>query len=379
MSHPLRSFAPALGLLLVAGCGATILGPEAAVVADRAHAPAVSEDASEERDARAWLRGAADEQEQDPVLGAARAELTRALEAHRFGEAVAAAERVLAMRPRDRGALMLMSDALVELGRLDEAEAALQAVLDLRPDGAAYFRAGWLLHLRGEDQAALEALELALEAARFSPPAARAWILTEAADVRRARGELPAAEALYAQALRLNPRWRPARLGLARAALAAGDPWEAVRALEEARPSLEVLGLLARARRAQGQEAAAAEAAARAVAMGVGDAHDGRALALLLSDEGLDAARALRLARAEVAARPGPHAWDALAWALLRAGQAHEALAAAEQALAWGTQEPELLLHAGLAARAAGDPRAAAWLERAAELDPSLATFVQAG
>lgn len=383
----LRTWLPGLGLLLLIGGGLTIVQPTATRSTADAGSAAASEptaaaprlETAEERDARAWLRASGGSEGEAPAVSAARAELAAALDAHRFPAAIAAAERVLASHPQDRPALMLLSDALVELGRVDEAEAALQRVLDLRPDAAAYFRAGWLFHLRGEDRAACDTLDLALEAARLSPPAARAWILTERGNLARAAGRLEEAEASYAEALRLSPRWPAAHVGRARAALAAGDAWEAARVLEETRPTVEVLGLLARARRALGQTAAADQAAARGVAMGVGDAHDGRALALLLSDEGLEPERAVRLARAEVEARPGPQAWDALGWALLRAGQPTEALAAAERALGWGTREPELLWHAGLAARAANDPRAADWLDQAAALDPSLRALVRAG
>jgi uncharacterized membrane-anchored protein len=62
---------------------------------------------------------------------------------------------------------------------------------------------------------------------------------------------------------------------------------------------------------------------------------------------------------------------DALGWALTRAGRPREGVALARRALALGSRDPLFLLHAGLAARGAGDRAAARrWLARALADNP---------
>jgi Tfp pilus assembly protein PilF len=72
-------------------------------------------------------------------------------------------------------------------------------------------------------------------------------------------------------------------------------------------------------------------------------------------------------ARAELGgARRDVHGWDLLAWALYRHGRPTEARRAMAAALAQGTQDALLFYHAGVIARAAGDPAGAgAYLRRA--------------
>ena len=63
--------------------------------------------------------------------------------------------------------------------------------------------------------------------------------------------------------------------------------------------------------------------------------------------------------------------YDLLAWALYKSGRAREARVPMAAALALGTQDAMLMYHAGMIARAAGDPQAARqYLERALAISP---------
>ena len=55
-------------------------------------------------------------------------------------------------------------DALVELGRYDEAERELQAMIDRKPNLAAYARVSYLRELRGDLEGAAEAMRFAVAA-----------------------------------------------------------------------------------------------------------------------------------------------------------------------------------------------------------------------
>ncbi|MGH2585056.1 MAG: tetratricopeptide repeat protein, partial [Dehalococcoidia bacterium] len=95
-------------------------------------------------------------------------------------------------------------------------------------------------------------------------------------------------------------------------------------------------------------------------------------MALFRADRGIEIAVTVADARAALAVRPGIHAWDALAWALYKAGRYDEALAASDQALRLGTRDPLMRYHAGMIALALGQTeRAAAELRLAVSPNPA--------
>jgi tetratricopeptide (TPR) repeat protein len=316
-------------------------------------------------------RGTGLQTEQAGVLRA-RARIDDALVAHDFRAAIASCRALLAERPRDLGALLALSDAHLELGELDEAEAALQHVLDLKPAAPAYLRAGYLLHLRGKGDEAVAAFDLALDAIEPRQRRVRAWALAEQGHLLRQQGELEQADRRFAAALALDDRCAEAWRGRALVAWAHGALSDAERCWRLAAPSPAGLGALARLLAERGDTAGARRALRRALDLGASDPHWNRSLALCLADAGLEVERAVALAEAELEIRPGVHTWDAYAWALHAAGRHTEALAAIERALAPGVREPLLLHHAGQIALAAGDPRGQAWLDAARHLDPTL-------
>src|SRR5205807_8990054 len=64
-------------------------------------------------------------------------------------------------RPTAYGVLV---DALVELGRYDEATAAAQVMTDMRPDLSSYSRISYLRELHGDTNGAMAAMRLAIQA-----------------------------------------------------------------------------------------------------------------------------------------------------------------------------------------------------------------------
>ncbi len=106
-------------------------------------------------------------------------------------------------------------DALVELGRLDEAERELQAMIDRRPNLAGYARVSYVRELRGDLPGAVEAMRLAVAA---GGPAAEnvASVSALLGELERRRGRRGAARRAFAQALALVPDHPSSELGLAR-------------------------------------------------------------------------------------------------------------------------------------------------------------------
>lgn len=77
---------------------------------------------------------------------------------HRFKEAEPIARDLVAKRglPFDYG---LLADVLMELGRVDEAAAACQTMIDLRPDLQSYSRGAHIRWLKGDLRGAVELME----------------------------------------------------------------------------------------------------------------------------------------------------------------------------------------------------------------------------
>jgi tetratricopeptide (TPR) repeat protein len=104
-----------------------------------------------------------------------------------------------------------------------------------------------------------------------------------------------------------------------------------------------------------------------------GAASDPRTLSLYLATRRTQPQDALQLAEAELRSRADIFTLDAHAWALAANGRIDEALTVVTRAVAAGTRDARLFLHAGVIHAAAGRTRdAARWLRAAAELRPML-------
>jgi len=276
---------------------------------------------------------------------------------HRFTEARDVAEEVLAKEPEDVTALGTLSDAHLEMGRYEEAVAAANKMVALKPSLPSYARASYLSWLHGDTKTALTSARYAAESGRDpSFPEPRAWTLVQAALVFWHKGDLEGAEAGFSLALKELTEYPPALVGMARVALARGEARRAVELLECAHrqsPLVDTAWRLGDARAAAGDEKGAAEA--YAIVVRDGRKSDARTLAMFYAVKNRDIDEAITLARKEMAERPGIYTCDALAWALHRKGEIKEARELAERATRLGTKDATLLYHAGAIRIADGD------------------------
>jgi tetratricopeptide (TPR) repeat protein len=301
-----------------------------------------------------------------------------ALSRHDFRLGLELARRAQRLEPAGVAALPPLVDALVELGRHDEAEQTLQRLVDRKPNLSAYARVSYLRELRGDLGGAASALTLASAA---GGPAAEnvAAIEVLRGDLALIRGRPATARRAYATALALVPAYAPAEAGRARLAAFDGDLGVAVarwRRLVARLPLPEYAIALGEAELAAGRGAAAREdlalvRAEQGLLTRAGVNNDAE-LALFEADHG-DRARAVRLARRAWAAAPGLRSADALGWALTRAGRPREGVKWAARARRLGSADPLFAFHAGVAARTAGDRASARRLLRSA-LEHGLAT-----
>jgi tetratricopeptide (TPR) repeat protein len=281
-----------------------------------------------------------------------------ALARHDFEEALERGTSASELDPYYADAYGVIGDALVELGRYDEAVAAFQTMVDTRPDVASYARASYARELLGDVAGAIDAMRRAFEASGTASDAA--WAAFQLGELEFGRGSIAAAAGWYGRGLDLEPSYAPNLAGLARVAWARGDDARAVRRYEEAvalLPSVEHVRALGDLYASIGREDLAREQfavveAARVLAEANGVDVD-LEVAVFDADHG-NPRSALEAARAEWSGRRSVHVADAYAWALYANGRYDRAAAMARRALALGTRNATFLFHAGMIERARG-------------------------
>ena len=291
---------------------------------------------------------------------------------HRFAEAQREAEGLLHEEPRDLIALGTLSDALLELGRYDEAVDATQRLMDLRPGMASYSRASYFRWLHSDRQNAKEFLRRALAAGKDRrDPEPTAWAFVQAGMLLWHEADYAGADAVFAEALKWVPDYPAALAGRGRVALSQSDPARAGEYLEKAHrlhPLPETAWLLGDARAALGDEPGSRAAYEHVVRDG--RKNDPFTLALFYATKNRAPEEALRLIERERTTRWGIYLDDAYAWALYRAGKLAEARKMSDAALRLGTPDARLLYHAGAIRVAAGDPDGYKLIEQALALNP---------
>ena len=301
---------------------------------------------------------------------------TLAAARHDFAEALELADRSLAVNGFHAATHGVRGDALVELGRYDEAFAAFQRMADLRPGTASYARASYSWELRGEIPRAVEAMQQALTAA--SAAADTAFAAYHLAMLELDRGDVAAAARQLAAGRRRDAASPLVAAGAARIAAARGDTAKALStyaALVASAPQPaylteygELLESVGRRAEADAQYAVVRSVQQLFAASGV---QVDQELALFEADHG-DPAAALAAAEATYRRQRGSiFVEDALAWALHVNGRDAEALRHADQALRLGTRSATLLFHRGMIAAALGmRDRARADLTEALKINP---------
>jgi tetratricopeptide (TPR) repeat protein len=278
---------------------------------------------------------------------------------HRFKEAEAVARRLASSRglPFD---FALLGDVLMEQGKLAEAVAAYQRMMNLKPNLQAYARAAHVRWLEGDLPGAVKLAEMAVAAGSPAEGEATAWAATRLALYQLQGGRLDAAARAVAVALDYKNDYAPALLARGRVLLAEGKAGEAVSSLSRAaqlNPLPEYQWALADALGAPGKADEARRVEERLVKEG--RTSDPRTLALFLATPRAggpppDAETALRLAAQETEVRSDVFTLDALAWAQAAAGKYSEAQATMRRALAAGTEDARLFYHAGVIAARSG-------------------------
>jgi tetratricopeptide (TPR) repeat protein len=292
---------------------------------------------------------------------------------HRFHAAEQIARTLVARRTvvLDYG---LLGDTLMEQGRLAEAAAAYQKMIDLKPFYQSYTRASHLRWLKGDLEGAIGAMRMAIESASPRDPESSAWAWTRMAAYELQAGRLDSARDATDRALQHQPDYAAALLMKGRTLLASHHPAGAVAPLRRAaelNPLPEYEWTLADALRSQGLAAEAAVVEHKLVERGATD--DPRTLALFLATRRMEPARAVALTEQELRNRADVFTIDSHAWALAAGGRVEEALEEIQRAVREGTNDGRLFLHAAVIhAQAGRTSEANRWLRTAERLSVML-------
>ena len=295
-------------------------------------------------------------------LEAKKLQVWNLLGKHEFDRARVAATALNRQVPDDVLIYGFVADANAELGDYEEAEKAVQWMLDMRPANlAGLTRAAYLRELFGDVDGALELFSAAFRRLAPTETEDRAWILSQMGHLYASSGKEANAEAVLQQALKEFPRYHYALNNLAKVRIAQKRYDEAVELLRElcaSLPHAENVYALAEALELAGSPEAKqkfAEFEQKAVAESRTADNANRELVAYYAEHARKPQEALRIAALERARRGDVYTLDAHAWALFLNGRHREAMNEVNAALKVGVENAEMLYHAGAIAMALED------------------------
>ena len=290
------------------------------------------------------------------------AQTTLALARHQFVDAQTLSTQLLKQRPLSVEGRIARFDAIVELGKYDQALALIEELVDQRASLSTMARLSYIKQLLGDSTGS----EMAMRAAVGAAPKDsfdRGVALGYLGDVLMENGKLASASVAYRSALNVAPSLPNALLGEARVSMARGDPIEAQRNIDrliERIPTPGGLGFRADIARSLGDTQAAVSAnqlvdASVQLFRANGSVVDAE-LAVLLADRGPSGAKqAYETAKRAYQERQTIFTSDALAWSLFVSGRLSEAAFYAKQAIRTDPVVSSVRWHAAAIFAAAGE------------------------
>ncbi len=137
------------------------------------------------------------------------------LNMHQFKDALAVAKKAVAMYDYHAGIYGALVDANVELGNYSEAVKMCDKMLTIRPDLRSYSRASYLRQINGDNQGAIKAMNMAVEAG-YPGMEDTEWARVNLGDLLLQTGEVDKAEQVFKIALENRPGYPYANIGLAK-------------------------------------------------------------------------------------------------------------------------------------------------------------------
>ncbi|HEV8272215.1 MAG TPA: hypothetical protein VGQ04_12980 [Chitinophagaceae bacterium] len=141
------------------------------------------------------------------------------LSQHHFAEGLAVAEQVRQLYPYSAHVYGILTDANVELGRYDSALVSIDKMVSIRPDLSSYSRISYQREIHGDNEGAIDAMKLAVQAGSPGDEATE-WSRIQLAKLYEHTGQIDYAKMNYTIALNNRPDYPHAFAGLARIEIA---------------------------------------------------------------------------------------------------------------------------------------------------------------
>lgn len=307
---------------------------------------------------------------------------------HRFDDALAWAQKALALGSGDPSPWAIAGDALADMGDYagaSQAYSKLDSVFGSEDDKLAFSyqrdtRTSFLRFIAGDTAGAIDLMRSAIQKAieMHMPVENIAWSEYQLGEELFQTGEMASAEKAYLAALDQYPGYYRGLAGLAKVrasqarysdavdlfkkaiaavpypeyAAALGDVYQKLGNAQEARKQFELVEFIGYLSQINQQ------------------IHN-RDLALFYADHNLKLNESLELARKELEVRHDIYSWDVLAWSLHKNGKIQEAADAISHALSQGTRDAQLFFHAGMIYERVGDSaKAKSYLRQALATNP---------
>lgn len=288
------------------------------------------------------------------------------LSQHRFGEAIAEADRTRAADPADAWNYGVIGDGYLELGNYQQAFEAFDRMGQLAPGPPAYARVAYALELSGDLDGALDYMRRASDGTSPNDPESQAWHFSQLGELLLQRGRIAEAKQAFDRAEATFPGHPLAVAGRARVKVIDGDLSGARGLLQRelaAAPTAETAMTIGDLSRALGETDAAGSYFRMAEQIERGAWQNGvpqtQLLARFFAEHGMNIGEAVRLSEAAATTRRDIATMDALSFAYLKAGRIDEAARSSAAALRTGTRDARLLWHAAEIALARGDSSSA--------------------
>ena len=287
------------------------------------------------------------------------------LSQHRFGDAIAEANKAMAVDPRDAWNYGVAGDGYMELGDYPHAFAAFDRMGQLQPGPPAYARTSYALEIKGDLDGALEYMRRAADGTSPNDPESQAWHYAQVGELLLQLGRGADARREFERADATFPGHPMAVTGRARIQMVDGD-LAAARLLLQTQlaktPTPDLAMAVGELSEALDEEARATQYYQMAEQIERGAWGNGlrqpQVLARLLAERPGRASEAVSLAEEAARGRADIATMDTLAWAYFKNGQLPEAQRAATQATRTGTHNARILCHAEVIAAAAERPGA---------------------
>jgi tetratricopeptide (TPR) repeat protein len=312
---------------------------------------------------------------------------------HRFMDALASTQKVIAKGLGNLTALAVEGDAYTDLGEYKQAAAAYDALRALgnqasSPLNIAYVadsRVSYLTFLTGDTPGSISLMKEAVTAALQLNVSHEnlAWLYYEWGLRYFQAGDLQHAEMAYSSALAADPSHYRSLAGLAQVRASQGRFDESIELYKSSvaiLPFPQYIAELGDVYLKTGNTIEAQQQYDLVEYIGdlgkLNQVLNNRELALFYADRNIKLGQAAMLARNELEIRHDIYTWDTLAWVLYRNHQIPEANEAMKKAESLHTRDPLLLFHAGEIEHALGNDEAAERdLSNALHINPHFHVF----